>query len=360
MSKKNVNIKIGSDVEEAKKGINTISNQLNQLSKNIQKQQKPLQNFLQSFNNVGKALGFVKSAFSAATAAINDTINAYNKQATAEKQLEAAAKNNPYLSDYSVDQLKKYASELQSISTVGDEELLPMMAQLAVAGRTQAEIQDIMAASLDISASGAMSLESAVKNLNKTYSGLSGELGETNPKIKALTTEQLKNGEAVKIMKEQYSGIAKTVSDTTGGWQQFKNTLGDIKESLGSTFANLQNSAGKVLNNFFGTIVEKLQAAGKEADEFKKKLNIIATVDSETSSVADLEGAVSELEKQSKRIHNIELVALGEGAKVKSEIKKDAEKTLVEIANGRVEIEKKAGDTIAEYNRIQIVIFKKF
>ncbi|MBR1721902.1 MAG: SHOCT domain-containing protein, partial [Treponema sp.] len=312
----------------------------------------------QSITLAGRALGTVKSAFSAVTDAVNDTINAYNVQATAEKQLEAAAKNNPFLSDYSVQQLKAYAGELQSISTTGDEELLPMMAQLAAAGRTQSEIQDIMSASLDISASGAMSLESAVRNLNKTYGGLSGELGETNPKIKALTTEQLKNGEAVKIMKEQYSGMAKTVSDSTGGWQQFKNTFGDLKETIGSTFANLQNQAGKVLNSFFGSIIEKLQSAGKEADEFKRKFNIADTIKDDKASIADLEGIVSELEKQAKRIHDIEDVALGDSSKVKDGIIKDAKDTLSEIAKERAEIAAKSNDTVSEYNRLQLQIEK--
>lgn len=356
MSKKNVTIKIGSDVEEAKKGINSISSQLNKFAKEVTKSQKPVMNLLNSFNTVGKAFSLAKSAISAVSGAINNTVDAYNKQATAEKQLEAAAKNNPYLSDYSVQQLKAYASELQSISTVGDEELLPMMSQLAAAGRTQAEIQDIMSAALDVSATGAMSLETAVKQLNATYSGSVGKLGQMNGAVKGLTTEQLKNGEAVKILKEQYSGISKSVTESTGSWNQFKNTLGDIKESLGSTFANLQNSAGKVLNNFFSTIVEKLQSAGKEADEFKKKLNIIATLENEEAGVAELEGAVSELEKQSKRIHNIEAVALGQGAKVKADIKKDANATLTEITNKRAEIQAKINDTIAEYNNLQLQI----
>lgn len=323
---KNVTIKIGSDVEEAKKGINSISSQLNQLAKNVQKQQKPLKNFLDSFNAVGKAFGIARSAFSAVKGTIDDITNSYNVQAQAEKQLEAAAKNNPYLSEYSVQQLKEFASGLQSISTVGDEELLPMMAQLAAAGRTQNEIQDIMAAALDMSASGAMSLDAAVKQLNATYSGSAGKLGQLSGEVKGLTTEQLKNGEAVKIMKEQYSGIAKSVTDSTGGWKQFKNTLGDLKETLGSSFANLQNSAGKVLNNFFGTIIEKLSAAGKEADEFKKKLHITDTLNDADASVSDLNGVVEQLQSELKEIDDIKAFSkLSGGAK---EFKKNAEEAL--------------------------------
>ena len=84
------------------------------------------------------------------------------KQQQAEKQLEEAAKNNPYLTEASVIQLKKYAGELQAISTIGDEEL---MALLATAGLTQEEIQSIMSSALNVSASGMMSLDSAVSQL---------------------------------------------------------------------------------------------------------------------------------------------------------------------------------------------------
>jgi hypothetical protein len=324
---KHVTMKFKSDTKEAEKGINNISDQLNKFAKNVTKSSKPIVNLLDSFNTVGKSFGFIKSALSSAKAAINDITNAYNVQATAEKQLEAAAKNNPYLSEYSVQQLKAYAGELQSISTVGDEELLPMMAQLAAAGRTQNEIQEIMAASLDISASGAMSFESAVKNLNKTFSGLSGELGEVNPQIKALSAEELKNGEAVKVLQKQYSGIAKSVADSTGGWQQFKNTFGDFKEFIGSAFMSLQNSAGKVLNNFFGTVIEKLQSAGKEAEEFKKKLNITAALKDEKASVADLEGVVNQLTEDLEEMQRVQKAANSDQSKWTKDLKKEWEES---------------------------------
>lgn len=308
---KNVTIKFKSDSKDAQKGIDSITSKLNKLAKDVSK--NPITKLSKSVTMLGGAFSVAKSAISTAAAAISDVTNAYNIQATAEKQLEAAAKNNPYLSDYSVDQLKKYASELQSISTVGDEELLPMMAQLAASGRTQNEIQDIMAASLDISASGAMSLETAVKQLNATYSGSAGKLSQMSGAVKSLTTDQLKNGEAVKILKEQYAGISKSVADSTGGWQQFKNTLGDLKETIGQSFAQLQNSAGKVLNNFFGTVIEKLQSAGKEADEFKKKLNIIATLDDENASTADLTAGLEVLKKELKELQNIKIISGANG-----------------------------------------------
>ncbi len=367
---KHVTMKFKADTKDAENGINQLTLSLNKFSKKIEK--SPITKLSTSFVNIHKALNVGVQAFKDIGAAINDTIEASNKQVAAEKQLEAAAKNNPYLSDYSVQQLKDFAGQLQSISTTGDEELLPMMAQLAAAGRTQNEIQDIMSASLDISASGAMSLETAVKQLNATYSGSAGRLGQMNGAVKALTTEQLKNGEAVKIMKEQYSGIAKTVSDTTGGWQQFKNSFGDFKEVLGSGFATIQNTAGKILSNFFDTVTSKIKSAGNEADVFKKKLGFIATLEDDSAGVKNLESTVNSLSDTIKRQEDI-LKAVSDGQQaytneIKAQAKEseksykkewealNARKTAAEIAlnstirNGELKKEQIAQETILTQN----------
>lgn len=350
--KKNVNIKIGADVKEAQNGIQKVTNELNKLSKN--KALTSLSRLGSAVSGVNAAFGMVSKTISTAKAAIDDVTNAYNVQAQAEKQLEAAAKNNPYLSDYSVDQLKKYAGELQSISTVGDEELLPMMAQLAAAGRTQNEIQDIMSTALDVSASGAMDLNTAVKQLNATYSGSVGQLGKVNGSLKTLSKEELQNGEAVKIMKEQYAGIAKTVSDSTGGWQKFKNSFGDFKEILGSGFANIQNSTGKILSGFFDTITSKIKSAGEEADKFKKKLGIIATLDNENSTLADLEGVVDQLQKTKERLDNMSLVAQGKTEDVTKNLTSQAKTEIEEYNKTLVDFEGKIESAKNKVNELEM------
>ena len=172
---KKATIKITSDTKEAESGLDKVSSKLNQFSNNnkqslsgLSRLNGSITNVAKSFGAVGAAVGVAVAAIKKANAVIKETSDLYKVQATAEKQLEVAAKNNPYLNDTSVVQLKAYASELQAVSTVGDEQLLPMMAQLAAAGRTQAEIQDIMSAALDVSASGMMSLDSAVRSEEHT------------------------------------------------------------------------------------------------------------------------------------------------------------------------------------------------
>lgn len=305
MSKKAV-VKIGADVKEAKDGINKITEELNKLSKSAQES---------SFSKLSKSVAAFGTTFKLATDAvkkvnesIKENIELSRKQQQAETQLAAAAKNNPYLTEASVIQLKKYAGELQSISTIGDEELLPMMAQLASAGRTQEEIQNIMSAALNVSANGAMSLESAVKNLNKTFSGLSGELGESVPAIKNLTKEELQNGKAVEVLANQYKGISETVSEQTGGWQKYKNSLGDFKEVLGTGWADLQNSVGNVLSGFFDKITSKMKVAKDKAEEFKASLNLIAENNSDNATTATIQSEIDLLTQQNEKYEQYQKV----------------------------------------------------
>lgn len=276
-------VSIGTEIDTsgAEKGIKGLSNTLNKLTKKLQSRE---------WGNAGSAISGLGVAFSGVTKAVNSVASgikavndAYRVQLGAETQLQTASQNNPYLDGKSVENLKAYASQLQSISTFGDEEMLPFMAQLAASGRTEQEIMDIMAASINVAASGTMSLESAVRNLNRTYGGLSGELGESIPQIKNLTTEQLKNGEAVKVIAGQYKGMAESVAQSTGSSQRLVNTWGDFKEALGRNFApavdNVKNSAQELLVNVVDAMnksVETKQAiieAKEEGKELAKVLN---------------------------------------------------------------------------------------
>lgn len=242
-------IRIDTKIDETgiDKGITSVD-------KKLKGSTKGLGNFTSGLAKASIAGVGVAVALKKAADVITDLTAAYKKQAKAETQLEAAAKNNPYLDSSSVQVLKDYASEIQSYSTFGDEELIPMMASLAAAGRTQDEIMQIMAAATDMAASGAFSLDGAVRNLNKSYGGLSGELGESIPEIKALTAEQLKNGAATKLMAERYKGIAASTALATGSSEQLKNAVGDLKEEYGAdiekTFAPWRRFFTAIISGF--------------------------------------------------------------------------------------------------------------
>lgn len=291
MAGKNVTIKIDSDTKGAESGINKISKELNSFANNVKK--GPLDNAAKlgaAVTGVGTAFSAVTGAIKTASAAIHECTEAYKAQATAERQLEVAAKNNPYLNSTSVTNLKNYATQLQKITTYGDEELLPMMAQLAASGRTEEQTMQIMSAAVDLAASGTMSLDSAVTNLNRTLNGTAGTLGKTNSKIKSLTEDELKNGEAVKIIAEQYKGMAEETAKATGSSQQLKNAWGDFKETLGAGFnaiiSPIQKGITGILNGINSSI-SGFKTLIQDAKNYKKVMaGDTAGMDSATIEIA--------------------------------------------------------------------------
>ena len=264
MADNEVTIKTKIDEGGVDKGLKSVKEKVTNAAKDMNKGAKATNTLKTALDQTGGAassfaskMGSVASSGGAAAAGITAAIlaakkyietlkqanEAYEVQEKAEKALQKAADNNPYLNRESVQRLKDYASEIQSASNFGDEGTIDVMAQLAVSGRSESEIMKLVAAAADYAAVKHISLESAVQNLNKSYGGLAGELGDLFPEVKALTAEQLKNGEAVDIIAQKYKGFAQEAADSG---TQAKNAFGDFMESV-----------GKIVNPFFEALSQK-------------------------------------------------------------------------------------------------------
>ena len=321
MAKKDVTIKFKSDTKEAESGINKLTSDINKLAKGnkesfsgVDRLGKSVKGLVKSFAPATLAIGATVAAVKKVNEVIKETTALYKAQANAEKQLEVAANNNPYLDSSSVAQLKSYASQLQSISTIGDETLLPMMAQLAAAGRTQSEIQGIMSAALDVSASGMMSLDSAVTALNKTYAGTAGQLGNQISQLKTLTKEELESGKAVEIVAEKFKGMAEETAKATGTSEQLKNAISDYKEEIGASFE--KNLAP--MRKFFTELISGWASAKKAKREYEEAAEQneagAGTAASYTKEIEELEKKITEtysklydLKDENKRKERIQM-----------------------------------------------------
>lgn len=219
------------------KGLKDMKNKLDGAGKTIDAGAKKGKGFADSLKGIStKAVASAGAVAGVAVAvkktvdALNDCEAAYKVQRNAEIALQQAAKNNPYLNDESVYNLRNFASELQSMTNIGDEQSLQVMAQLAAMGRTEEQIQAIMKAAADMSAVTGNSIQNVAVQLNKTYSGLAGELGEANSAIRGLSKEELEAGKAIDIIAKQYNGQAAAMADNT---VQLANAWGDLKENIG-------------------------------------------------------------------------------------------------------------------------------
>ena len=266
---KQVNTKIGVDSKEAQNKIDKLTASFNKLGKEAKND-----SFSKLGNSWKRTTSTIKSAGLGAVIAaevkllkqelqaIKDTAEAFNVQLKAETKLAQAAKNNPYMDGTGVKRLEEFAGQLQSISDYGDEELIPMMTELVASGRTEAQVMDIMSASIDVAAGSGKSLQSVIDMLNKSYTGEAGELSTLSAETKNLTKEQLQNGEAVRILAEQYKGISEEATKATGSAKQLAMAQGDLAESWGKVTKPAYDS----WNNFW-------LRQTKKAQEFAENVN---------------------------------------------------------------------------------------
>ena len=226
-------IKIGADIYGVTK-----------MSSDVRKQLSSLQKDLTSF---GKSWSLYVTA--PLTAAAGVAVAAADVQLKNEQRLLTALRGREDIQQ----RLIRQAGELQSRSLFGDEEIIGQQAFLASLGLTEKQINDTIEAAAQLSSVTGMTLDSVVKNLAKTYGGLSGELGESIPKLKELTVEQMKNGEAVKFILENYKGFAESAAETgLGPLQQLKNSIGDVGEEIGKVLMPMVQAVANVLKDFAG------------------------------------------------------------------------------------------------------------
>lgn len=264
-----VKIETKLDTSGLDKDLQKLDKKLDDAGKKIDTGSKSTKGFNTNLKTVGATalktagvVGGVAVAVKKTVDALNECEAAYKVQLKAETALANAAKNNPYLNSESVANLKAYASELQGVSEVGDEASIQIMAMLASTGRTEEQIRDIMSAAIDMSAITGNSLQNTAMQLNKTYSGLAGELGEANGAIKALTKEELENGKAIEIVASQYKGAAAATADTT---VQLSNAWGDFKENIGKGW----NTVTQPVKDFFLKVLNDINEATSKTNALK-------------------------------------------------------------------------------------------
>ena len=211
-----------------------------------------------------KKMGSAVIATSAAYFGTRGIISAFSSvielagiQEQAEKKLETALGRTSQA-------LLNQASALQKVTIFGDEATIQQQAFLASIGFTEEKIMSIIPVAMDLATATGMTLESAVRNTAKTFSGLAGELGELVPQLRDLTAEEMKAGEAVKVMAELFGGQATANADTlSGSLQQTENNIGDLGEAIGKRLSPFMKSLSDVTSDYISDLTELIEITGK-------------------------------------------------------------------------------------------------
>ena len=197
-----------------------------------------------------------------AIAALNEMAEAWRQQEQAEIALQNAAKNNPYLNERSVRQLTQFANEMQRMTGIDNVQILQTETRLASLGRNQQQMQKIIKTAADLAASGVMTFDEAINELNNSYNGLIRASGRLYPELKNLSQEAFASGEAVDIIAGKVAGSAAKAMETgAGSVKAYENALSSLKKYIGEGWeqatAPARNWITGLLNKINETLAKK-------------------------------------------------------------------------------------------------------
>lgn len=157
--------------------------------------------------------------------------------------------------------LMAQATELQNTTVFDDDTIQQAQAFLANQGRTEEQIKKVINAAVELSTVTGVDLNTAVMQLDGTFSGQIGRLGKLDSGFVKLTDAQLANGAAADLLIEKYGGTAKAMGETTAGQvAKLKNQFGELQETIGGeilpVIQNLVDGFGKLSNGEIGSGLE--------------------------------------------------------------------------------------------------------
>ena len=194
-----------------------------------------------------------------------ECITACDTQVKAEARLEQLMMNVKGTTLENVDAMKKYASELQGVTTVGDEATIQGASQLATFQLQSSTIktllpslQDLAVSQYGVSVTGDQ-MQSMANLVGKVMTGNVGALtrygvtlNDTQKKMLQNGTEAQRAAMLVEVLGQNFGGLAEAMANTPEGKiVQIKNAWGDMQEVIGGKLY-------PVVTAFFGYVASAM------------------------------------------------------------------------------------------------------
>lgn len=179
---------------------------------------------------------------------------AYKVQAEAEKKLETVMKQRMGASDKSIQSVKDFTSAQQKLGVVGDEVQLAGAQQLATFLKTDGALKTLIPAmnnlavqqnGVNVSSGNMVSLGNLMgKVMNGSTSALTKvgiSFSEAEEKVLKYGTEEERAAMLAQVITNNVGNMNEEIAKTDDGkQQQYKNTLGDLKEVIGQRLIPVQ------------------------------------------------------------------------------------------------------------------------
>lgn len=225
----------------------------NRLKEGLDAAQKDLGGFTGAAENLGKRLeaAFTATAIIAGLKKIGEaTFDAYKEFGEAERRLNTlkiALDNN----DASIRRATGLIGDMAKISLSSKDDIEALVSELAALGKSDAQIESITKASVNLANVTGKDLNSAFTLVNATYDGSAGKLSKLIPEIGNLTKEELAAGGATALINTRFTELSATIAgkDISQNLKNLKDSFGDLKENI-----------GEMTTAFFSPLISGIQA----------------------------------------------------------------------------------------------------
>jgi len=186
---------------------------------------------------------------------VADCTKDFAEDETAQLKFNAAMSASATITDEGAKRLSELAEKTGLLTGNTTSSVQSQIAMLAATGRTEEQIKSMMSAAEGLSVATGVDLNTALTQINATFSGTSGKLSKMTPELKDLTKEQLEHGDAVDILNKKYGEFSSTLSGSTAvSIANQEHQIGELKSILGGFF----ESGIKPIRDIITTIIEYL------------------------------------------------------------------------------------------------------
>lgn len=169
--------------------------------------------------------------------AITATIQAFGQQEMVLQKLSAAVRANGGDVSEVLPIMRQFASDIQAITTYGDEQVHSMMAMATSMGVTAGQMDGVMRSAIGLSTALNMDVTTATKAASAAVQGKTTMLQEYIPALAKCKTEEEKLAQVQKLSASGFAQAEAAAEKLDGKLKQAANAWGDLQEVVGEAFA---------------------------------------------------------------------------------------------------------------------------
>jgi hypothetical protein len=246
--------------------------------------QEKTESFTGAILKANIALGAMNKIAGLVVNSISASIEAAKEYERTTLQLETALRGVGAATPDVINGMQSMFSQLEHVSGISDEVHRGLGAMAINLGVAAENVEPLLKAAvrLNNATGGRMGLESSMRNLIKSLSGMKGELGEALPIVREMTAEQLQQGDLINILNDRYAenidlmnqGMTGAVNDLSNAWANFGEAMvlaatgmddvnRAVEDMIGGVTSLLNVSASFVSEGGFGGFLGSIALAAE-------------------------------------------------------------------------------------------------